>query len=311
VEDGGDLLLGMAQRAGKWTTIACSLAVRGLGGALAVGLALAATRDLRAALLAGLFWQAGVTFLHDWPQVRDQVGRLELPSRSDVAAALGTYTPLGAAAALVSLNAYIPRFAVERYLGIEAVGAFTALAQIALAGNMAVQAVGQAAVAPLGRAYAAGARPFLRQTAGLLVFALLCGAAGVAAAVVAGPQVLALLYRPEYAAYGDELVWMMAAAAFTYFTATLGYALVASGEHRMQLWVFGASAATALAVSVAMTPAWGMLGAAGALLASWIVAAAGAAVALALRIGAWRRLAAWRKLSGWNSPEAARRGAVR
>ena len=311
VEDAGDLLLGEAQRSGEWPLIARSMLCRGLGGALAVGGMLALAESLPAALAAGLAWQLAVTLWHDWPAVRPRLGGLERPRWAASLAALRAHAPLGAAAALVSFNAYIPRYAVERHLGLEAVGVFTALAQIALAGNMAVQAVGQAAVGPLGLAYAAGRRAFLGKLAGLLVFASLCGCAGMLAAAVFGPRLLALLYRPEFAAYGDELLWMMAAAALTYVTAMLGYALMASGEHRVQLWIFGASSAAALAASSAAMPAWGLRGAAAALVASWVVAAGGAAFGVWRRIGAWRRAGASRKLSGWNSPEAAQRGAMR
>jgi O-antigen/teichoic acid export membrane protein len=309
-EDAGDLLLGLAQRAGDWVVIARSLALRGLGGAAAFAATLAVTPRLTSALFAALGWQAGITLLHDWPSVRGWAGEPAWPAWQAVWRALRDHASLGAAAALVSLNAYVPRYAVERFLGVEAVGVFTALAQLALAGNMAVQAVGQAAVAPLGQEFLEDSGAFRDRVRGLLAFALAAGGAGMALAACAGGPALALLYRPEYARYGEELIWLMAAAALTYVTAILGYALVATGERRAQVRIFAFSAAVALAASLAATPAWGLRGAAAALLASWLAAAGAAAVALALRLRAWRRPSTSPKLNPWKS-EPAQPDAVR
>jgi O-antigen/teichoic acid export membrane protein len=310
-EDAGELVLGVAQSAGEWRAITRSLVLHGLGGAAVIGLSLASSHRLILALAAALLWQAAVSSFHDWPAVRGHCGALAWPGWPPVAAAVRDHAALGGAAALVSLNAYIPRYAVERSLGLEAVGVFTALAQLALVGNIVVQAIGQAAVAPLSRAYARGPRPFLRALAGLVAFAALSGAAGLAGAAAGGSHALALLYRPAYASYGAELAWLAAAAAFTYLTAVLGYALVAAGERRAQLPIFAISAAVALAASAAATPVWGLRGAAWALLASWVAAATGTALALARRLAPWRRPAASPKLNEWGQSESARPGAAR
>jgi O-antigen/teichoic acid export membrane protein len=311
-EDAGDLLLGLAQRADDWAAIARSLVLRGLGGAAVFGAALAIEPRLETALPAALVWQGAITLFHDWPAVRRLAGRVAPPRLGEALRAIQAHAALGGAAALVSLNAYVPRYAVERALGLEAVGVFTALAQLALMGNLAVQAVGQAAVAPLSRAYAADdRRRFLEHTAGLVVLAAVCGVAGIGAAASFGPWALAALYRPEYAQYGSELSWLMGAAALTYVTAVLGYALMATGERRLQLRIFALSAAAALAGSLALTPSWGLRGAAAALLIAWVVAAAGAALALAVRLRSCRAPRPSPTLSGWGDTEAARPGAVR
>ncbi|MEZ5362380.1 MAG: hypothetical protein R2748_08605 [Bryobacterales bacterium] len=310
-EDAGGLLLGVAQRADGWGLIARSLALRGLGGAAAFGAALTLRPSLPFALTATLGWQASITLWHDWPATRRWVGAFEWPHPGLALETIRTHAALGAAAAWVSLNAYIPRYALERAHGLETVGVFTALSQLALAGNMLVQAVGQAAVAPLSRAYGRGPRFFARKLAGLLLFATLAGAAGVAAALAFGERALALLYRPEYAAYAGELVWLMVAAGVMYATAVLGYALMASGERKLQLHAFALSSAVGLAAAWALTPGWGLRGASWALLAAWSTAAAASAIALSLRLLPWRRASTSRKLSQWIGQETPRAGAAR
>lgn len=310
-EDAGDLPLGLAQRAGAWPAIARSFVLHGVGGAAALGVALASGRGLLGAMGAALAWQLGVTLLHDWRVAPPGAAALEwTPWRAALGAARSN-AALGGAAALVSLNAYVPRYAVERFLGLEAVGVYTALAQLALIGNLAVQAVGQAAVAPLGKAFHEDPRAFRARLPGLLAFAALAGGAGLIGAYAAGGWGLALLYTPEYARQRDTLVWLMAAAALTYITAILGYALVAAGERSAQLRIFAVSTAVSLAASLAATPFWGLLGAAAALLAAWAVAAAGAALALRRRLRACRPTAPSPRLSQWPSAESARPGGAR
>lgn len=310
-DDAGDLLLGLAQRADDWSLIARSLALRGLGGAAVLGLSLGAGAGLRAALPAVAAWQAALTLWHDWPAVRARVSPAEHASWTRAWEVARGHWALGAAAALVSLNSYAPRYAVEHFLGLEMLGVFSALAQVALAGNLAVQAIGQAAVAPLGRLFREDRRAFVRRVRGLAVLAALIGLAGFVAAAGWGSRFLAMLYTPEYARYGEVLSGLTAAAACTYVTATLGYGLVAAGERAAQLRVFSFSTFVVLAVSFAATPVWGLAGAAAALLLAWALAAALTARALRRRLQSCPPPAPSSRLIPWSQTYPARPGAAR
>ena len=99
--------------------------------------------------------------------------------------------PLGLVMMLLVLSNYIPRYFVANFSGEAALGIFGAIGYLSIAGTMAVGALGESAVPRLARCYAQG------QTA---AFALLLlklaaiggaiGAAGIAIALVAGPQIL-------------------------------------------------------------------------------------------------------------------------
>jgi O-antigen/teichoic acid export membrane protein len=310
-EDAGDLLLGLAQRADDWPPIARSLALRGLGGAAVLGLTLGTGAGLRAALPAAAAWQAALTLWHDWPAVRSRIGPGERASWRRACGVVRSHWALGAAAALVSLNAYAPRYAVERFLGLELLGVFTALAQLALAGNLAVQAIGQAALARLGRLFREDRRAFARRVLALVAVAALVGLGGLAGVALWGAPILGALYTPEYAGYGDVLGWLMAAAGCTYVTAMLGYALVAAGERSAQLRVFSLSAFVSLAASLAATPVWGLAGAAAALLAAWAAAAVLAARALQLRVQSCPPSSPLSTLNPWPRTQSARPGVSR
>ena len=64
--------------------------------------------------------------------------------------------PVGIVMGLVSLNANIPRYAVEHYRGSGELGVFAALAYLVVVVNLIVNALGQSAIARLSRSFAEG-----------------------------------------------------------------------------------------------------------------------------------------------------------
>ncbi|MBI1354452.1 MAG: hypothetical protein GC160_08900 [Acidobacteria bacterium] len=278
VEDVGDLLYGLRQRSHQWSRIAASQILRGLGGAATVIAVSLLTGRFDTGLAANLIWQLGLTLALD-------ARGLRWPSGSWRAAVgtLGECWTLGAAAAVVSLNGNLPRYALEASVGAAAVGHYAALSQVALLGNLPVQAMGVAALARLGARAEQGRGPFLRLTAGLAAVSVAIGLAGVAASWQFGARLLALLYSPEIEALAASLTWMMAGALCTFLTAVFGYSLVALGERRAQLGAFGASGLVGLAACWALIPEHGVPGAAAANLLCWLAAATFSGAALWIR----------------------------
>lgn len=278
VEDLGDLLYGVRQREGRWNRIAVSQVLRGLGGAMALAAGMTAGGSLTAGLAAGLLWQIVVTARLDARGLRWPAG--------DWGAALGCLRacwPLGAAAALVSLNGNLPRYALEWFAGSEAVAYFTALSQLAMLGNLPVQALGVAALAELGLRAKSGRRSFGRLIALLAAVSVSIGLAGLAAVAWGGERALLLLYTPEIAASAPLLGWVMAGALCTFLTATFGYGLVSLGEKRAQMYVFALSALAGLAACHALVPGYGLEGAVFANLVCWSSAALLSGLALWMR----------------------------
>jgi O-antigen/teichoic acid export membrane protein len=142
--------------------------------------------------------------------------------------------PLGVVMMLFSLNANIPRYFVEHYLGEEDLAVFAAMAYLMMVGNQVVtNSLGQSASARLARYYAAGdRRAFWRLVGQLLAFGAALGVAGVLVAWVAGREILTLLYRPEYAEQPGVFTLLMVAAGLGYITSMLAYA--ATGARRMR-----------------------------------------------------------------------------
>lgn len=236
----------LALAAGVWLT---GSVVWGAVGLLAAWLIVLLAYDCPRAALA----RAGGSIRPRWHLATlTRLGRLALP--------------LGFVMMLISLNANLPRYFLERFRGEQDLGIFAALATLALVGNTIICAIGQAASPRLALAHAAGQRStFLRLLAHLLGVGLLLGAVGVAVAALWGRELLTLLYRPLYAQHATELVWLMAAGGLGYLASFLGYSLTAVRRFAVQMPL---SIAVTLCTGLAcwwLAPGLGLLGAAYAL----------------------------------------------
>ena len=152
---------------------------------------------------------------------------------------------------LASLNTNIPRYFIEHYWGERELGIFAALAYLVVAGNTVVGALGQSASPRLAKHHVAGDdRAFRRLLFRLLAIAVILGAAGVLAALLAGRRLLAILYDPEYADHAKAFVLLMAGSGFWYIASMLGYASTASRRIRRQ------SIAVVAVVLVSLLSSW-------------------------------------------------------
>jgi O-antigen/teichoic acid export membrane protein len=194
--------------------------------------------------------------------------------------------PLGIVMLLLSLNANIPRYFVEHYLGEAALGYFAALAYVFVAGNTVMAAMGQSSLPRLARQFDSDRPAFVRLLKNMVSLGAVVGMAGVGIAVFFGPALLRLVYRADYAQYANVFIWLMVGGAFAFVASMLGYAMTAARVFRPQVPLFlGTTVVTALACWT-MIPRWGLAGSAYALLIGTIVSCAGSAyiVAHSLRL---------------------------
>ena len=118
--------------------------------------------------------------------------------------------PVGIVMGLVSLNANIPRYAVEHYRGSGELGIFAALAYLVVVVNLIVNALGQSAIARLSRSFAEGNLHHFRN---VLVRMSLTGLGvaglGLVVALLCGRAVLQLVYGSVYASHLDLLLMLI------------------------------------------------------------------------------------------------------
>ncbi len=180
--------------------------------------------------------------------------------------------PLGFVMMLISLNNTIPRYFIEQYLGERQLGIFSALAYLMVTGVMVVSALGESASPKLAKYYAEGNKVAFRTLLLKLIgIAALLGGTIVLMAVIAGEQILTLLYKPEYAEQTNLFIWLMLAAGVGYISSFIGYGISAARYFRIQIPLFTGVVTISAISCLWLLPKMGLLGAAIALLLAAIV----------------------------------------
>jgi O-antigen/teichoic acid export membrane protein len=206
--------------------------------------------------------------------------------------------PLGVAAVLDSLNANLPRYALDAQGGRTALGYYAAIAYFLVGQGTVVIALADVARPRLARAFLAGdsLRSFLNLTWRLSLAAAGMGAIGLIVAGACGERVLRLVYGEAYADQAALFAWMMAVAVPWNVAGIATTALAAARSFRaVSLCFVAMTAATALGAA-ALVPRYGTIGAAWALgigmLVRLAVAGAGLWTVCGARIAAPRLVGA-------------------
>jgi O-antigen/teichoic acid export membrane protein len=290
-----DLLYGVLQQQEDMSRIAISMALRAALSVGALAVAVSLTHSLVWAASGLLLASAAVLVVYDIPKTfRGRTGQIGSGARAGLQYIRGLLSegggyrrlsklavsglPMGFVLMMVSLNINIPRYFIERHLGMAELGIFSAIATLMAAGGVVTNALGQAAVPRLAKYFAAHDRRGFSILLSAIVFASFgLGILGFGGALLFGRQGMALIYRPEYSTRQDVLVWLMGASGFFYLGSTLGYAVTAVRCFTPQLPLFAGAAATTAVGCIVLVPRFGLRGAAIAILISSLVQCAGSA----------------------------------
>ena len=263
-----ELVFGLLQRAEDMRRIAVSMLAKGTVSVLAVGVVLKLTGNLVLATLAMAVCWGCVLAAYDLPAAV----RLTSIRPSLVLRALGGLTwvalPLGCVAGLGSLTFNVPRYAIEASIDPPALGHFTALAYLFVAGNQPLLALGMAVSPRLARHFVTDPRAFRRLTLHTTLIAGGLGLVAVAISALCGRALLTVAYAPEYAEYAPVLVWLAVATGIAFLATALSYAVTAARRLPEQLPIALLSLAVCTLASCLLVPRYGLLGAAWAVLAT-------------------------------------------
>jgi O-antigen/teichoic acid export membrane protein len=279
-----DIFYGLLQQREQMNRIAKSIIARGLlslmllfvmvyltGSVLWGAMGMAAAWVL---ILVGYDLRGGLKILGQMPRPRWEPGTLRRLALVSL--------PLGVSALLVSLNANIPRYLVEHYLGERELGIFAAMTYPIVAGSTVVGALGQSASPRLSRYYSdddfRAFRSLLVKLAGI---GAVLGVVGLVVAAVAGRKILTLIYTPEYAEYLSVFLLLAAGAGIIYMVSFLGHGLIAARYLRSQIPLLAGTVSVTLGASILLIPWIGLLGAAAALILGIIFQLVGSAGILA------------------------------
>jgi len=299
-----DVFYGLFLRHERMERMAWSMIIKGLLSLAALTLGVYLTGSVVwgvvgmalawALVLFGYDIRSGVWVLNHFSETRDSPGpergsasKLRPRWAADRLASLVWLTlPLGFVIALISLEASIPRYFVEYYMGARELGIFAPMVYIIVAGTTVVQALGRSTSPRLARYYAEGDisrfRSLLLKAVGV---GALLGVVGVLAASFAGREILTILYAPEYAEDTDVFLWLMVAAGLGYVASFLGYGMTAARYLRVQVPLFALVVCSVALTCWLLVPTAGLQGAAMAIIIGGVVQLGGslAIIAHALR----------------------------
>ena len=250
VESQSDIVYGSLQRRERMHLIAASMMVRGTLGLAAITGGLWATGTLLGATTSlAVVWVLSLLFL-DLPLLTSGRPGDSLRWRWDGKAVAGLVrisTPLALASGMVALSASIPRYFLDYFHGKEAVALFAvAMMPISLMG-LFTGALSQAALPRASWYLQSGNLPsfhnLARKIAGVNV---ILGTCLVLIVVFAGPQLVRVLFTPEYEPAVPMMVVLGAGVALSGL-ATFGSTVLSAGRRfTLQL----ANVVIALAVQI-------------------------------------------------------------
>jgi len=190
-----------------------------------------------------------------------------------------TALPLGVVMMLINVNTNVPIYFLSAQYGEATVGYYSAVNYIGIAASTVAGAIAQAAAPRLGRMYAEGRPGAARRLLLKLVpLGLAMGGFGAVVAHLVGPELLSLLYTPEYADVAPVLEILMLAYGLGFAAAFLGVALTAQRSLRIMIPINLLTLVINVGLCWLLVPRSGMSGAA------WSV---GAALAFKLCANYW------------------------
>lgn len=270
-----DVFYGLIQQHERMDRIAVSMMIKGPLSLLLLGLGVYLTRSIFwGAVGLAVAW-AIVLFVYDIRSSSLMLNKMAIRPHWHLKK-LGKLAwlalPLGFVMMLTSLDANIPRYLIEQYLGQRELGIFAAIAHLMLVGSMVVNALGDSATPRLAKYYAAGnSIAFRTLILKLTGIGALLGGVAIVVSLVAGKQLLTFLYQPEYAEQANVLVWLMVGAAILYAGSFLSYGMTAARYFRIQMPLYSLVIGTTVISCIWFIPSMGLLGAAIALIMGSVV----------------------------------------
>jgi O-antigen/teichoic acid export membrane protein len=283
IESLSELIYGALQQKERMDRVAISMSLRGISSFILLVVAVKATGSVVwGASAIGAAWLA-ILLLYDlsYPAMvnssdagRNTIARWQL---------LRLTFPLGCAAMLGSLYVNIPRYFIESHGGEHQLGIFAALYSLGIAGNALIGSIGESASARLAAYYESGQlRAYLRLLGKLILLVSAVGISGVVIAVVAGVQLLKLLYGAAYAEHSELLILLLLAGAISYVASLLNYGMIAAKYFRTHMALILTVTAVVTAACAWLVPQKGMYGAALAMLLGMAVQTLGGIAVLVL-----------------------------
>ncbi|HIP69723.1 MAG TPA: hypothetical protein EYH06_14225 [Chromatiales bacterium] len=195
--------------------------------------------------------------------IQEQILAIKSASVRSLSPLVSKAIPLGSVAFLASLTVNVPRYFIEHNNGEAALGYFSAVGYIMIAGVSVIVALAETSLARLSVYYSSEDRYRFTSLLGKMIgLSLGMGVIGIIVAAVFGDVILSLIYGEQYGVYQDLFVLLMIAATFNYLSVILWFTITSVHEFRIQLPVFFIDTVLVVVMSMILIPEFGLRGAA-------------------------------------------------
>lgn len=182
--------------------------------------------------------------------------------------------PLAIVAGIGNVSQNIPRVVMDKNIGRDAVGYFTAMSMLLVVYTMINAALGNTALPRLSKYFAQNRKAFIWLFVRLIGLNLCLGVAFVAVAYVFGKPILSILFTPEYAQHKDVFVMLAVSSCILSVFAVSNWGLNATRQFVVQVPIYAGTAVVSGIFSLLLIPRYGLIGGAYALIISYIFGAA-------------------------------------
>jgi O-antigen/teichoic acid export membrane protein len=267
VESFSDVLYGLLQLHDRLDLIARAMALRGVGGLIALTLTMAVFRSAAAAVAAlAVVWLA-IMLIYERPTALGVGEKLRSASPQRLTLArtcrrlVTLCMPLAFVLLLLSATVSLPRMMLERDAGEQALGVFSAVAAMSGAIGLLYAALGQTALPRLARMFVRDRRQFRAAIGRMMVFGALLGLPVLAGASLWGVRLVRIVYGRQGTVTAELVTGLVAVGVLGNMSTLLGAGLTASGQFRQQLAAALMILLITAAASVLLIPGWGARGA--------------------------------------------------
>jgi len=268
------IAFGVMQRRGEMKTLGVSMVFRGITTIPVVAVALLTTRSVTVAVFASVALAATFLLAYDLPNLRRRgegpLGRSGL-DRAGLTRLLRLGLPAGGRTGLTSLTTVLPRYVLEYFAGMRAVGLFMALFQLIQLCAAANQSVINAILSRMSQHYHDGPRQFISFLGKVLLAASGAATVMVLLGYFFRNPIISSIYGSDFSALAPLLPLFLAVAGLRLLLGAFTAASVSMRLLTQELFLMIPTLASAALLSLILIPRFGIAGAGWALLGSTLV----------------------------------------
>lgn len=272
LESLSDLILGLLQKNMCMEKIGKSLIIKALLSCAMMALIFYFTKSVVLSTVGLAFSWGMVLVLYDTCNARILFKEKLVINYKAIKGLLKTSFPMGIVLMIWSLNLNIPNYFIRGYLGEGELGYFSSMFHLVIASDIIVNSLMQSELPSLAGYYWEGRRKSFFKTLKNLVFiACFLGAAGTFLCSCCGKQILALLFRKDYAARAEIFSLLMLAYGIQYLNICLNNSITAARLLKVQPYIYIVALIGNLIANGVFVPRYGLYGAAYAVIISAVI----------------------------------------